>query len=92
MQICFHYEKQHDFITSVVNIILISIILATDSTIGCVMSNTWCQMVWHLIVGAGPHTHPVLWDADTSWAPTTPLPTRRCGPIAVGKQVVEGTT
>ena len=39
------------------NVILTKIILTTDGTIGCAKSNTWCQMVWPLIVAAGPHTY-----------------------------------
>ena len=28
--------------------------LTTDGTIGCVMSGSWCQMLWHLVTDAGP--------------------------------------
>ena len=26
----------------------------------CVISDTWCQMVWHIIVDAAPHTYLML--------------------------------
>ena len=28
----------------------------TDGIIGCVMSDTWFQMVWQLVTDVGPHT------------------------------------
>ena len=34
------------------NVILTNIIPTSDGTIVCVKSDTWCKMVWHLIVGA----------------------------------------
>ena len=43
---------------SLENIILTNIILTANDTIGGVI-DTWCQMVWHLIVDAGPHTYSV---------------------------------
>ena len=48
------------------NMILSNIILTTYDITGCVKSETWCEMVWHLIVDAGPHTYPVLWGVDVS--------------------------
>ena len=32
-----------------------NIILTTYGTIGCAESDNWCEMVWHLIIGEGPH-------------------------------------
>ena len=68
----------------------------TDGTIGCVMSDTWCQVVWHQSVDAGQHTYPILWCIDTNCEPLLPLPTKggcgscamsnwRCGRVYVGQ-------
>ena len=35
-------------------------ILTTDDTIDCVMSDTWCQMVWDHIADARPFTYAIL--------------------------------
>ena len=45
---------------------LIIFVSTTDGTIDCVMSDTWCQIVWHLISVAESHTYPMLWGFDTS--------------------------
>ena len=66
-------------------------ILTTDGTIGCVMSDTWCQVVWHLIVDAGPHTYPVLYDVDTSCEPMHHCPPWCEGHTQLATTVVEGT-
>ena len=59
-------------------------ILITDDTVGCVMSDTWCKIAWHQIVGVGPHTCPMLWGVDTNCEPLCPLLTKRgCGPCTV---------
>ena len=50
-------------------LILTNIILTTDATIGWAMSDTWCQMVWHLIPDARPHTYPMLLGVDTYYEP-----------------------
>ena len=37
-----------------------------DGTIGYVMSDICCQMVWHQIANVGPYTHSMLWYVDTN--------------------------
>ena len=67
-------------------VILTSIMLTTDGTIGCVKSNTWCQMVWHLIVSAGPHTYHCCKMLTQAVHPPVLCATGRgCGPSAMGK-------
>ena len=44
-------------------------ILTTDGTIGCTMSDTWCQMVWHLIADTVLHTYQILWGIVTNCEP-----------------------
>ena len=74
MHTSFHDDKQHGFISSVENVILTNIMHTKDDTIDYAVSDTWCQMVWHLTDGAGPHSHPMLWDVGTRFAPHGPLP------------------
>ena len=59
-QTSFHHDKLHGFIRSVKSVILTNIILTSDDFIGCAVSYTWCQKIWHLIIGAEPHLTSVV--------------------------------
>ena len=45
---------------------LLTFILNTDNTICSVLSDTWYQIVWHLIADVGPHTYAMLWGVVTN--------------------------
>ena len=42
----------------------------SEGTMGYVMSDTWCKVVWDPIINAGPHNYPIFQDVDTSCEPT----------------------
>ena len=62
MQTIFHRETQHGFFGSVGKCYTYkNIIFTIVGTIGCVMSGTWCQNVWHQNGDpAGPNTYQLL--------------------------------
>ena len=66
------------------NVIFTKMVLTIDSTIGCVMSSTWCQNVWHQSDDAGPHTYPMLRCVYTECRPL-------CFPCPSSKWYVLGT-
>ena len=54
------------------NVILTNIILTTNATIGCMKSDTWCQMVLAPNFGAGPHAYHCCWMWPQTIQPPAP--------------------